>query len=289
MLQHRWTRPCAVALALTAVVLGWTPLAASADLEAADRKSWAAQTPEIAAGAVPPNQRVRLRWSGAISEPDALRGEPRGERASERLRHRRCGGQVKQTKGSTAAPADGRSQVQVVLLPSDSKVEGRESVLGVAEPKASAAWVYFSSVSRSLGLDPARRVNWTLSERRDLARALGRVAAHEIAHVLAPTLPHAEHGLMAPHLKRSFLCDSKVVWDPASAGRSRKAAHRPQRRSPPRTSPQPKGRLVPARTRRFRRPARPDLGPFVPGRCICWPVGCTLAVHARRAGTAWTV
>jgi hypothetical protein len=218
MLQHRWTRPCAVALALTAVVLGWTPLAASADLEAADRKSWAAQTPERAAGAVPPNQRreIEVVWRDignlTRSEANLVANEVRSVFAIVGVAVK-----WKQTKGSTAAPADGRSQVQVVLLPSDSKVEGRESVLGAAEPKASAAWVYFSSVSRSLGLDPARRVNWTLSERRDLARALGRVTAHEIAHVLAPTLPHAEHGLMAPHLKRSFLCDSKVVWDPASA------------------------------------------------------------------------
>jgi hypothetical protein len=46
---------------------------------------------------------------------------------------------------------------------------------------------------------------WTAMERMQVGRALGRVAAHEIVHVLLPDRPHDHAGLMAPSFGRREL------------------------------------------------------------------------------------
>jgi hypothetical protein len=59
----------------------------------------------------------------------------------------------------------------------------------------------------------------------EVARALARVAAHEIVHAIAPDVPHAAHGLMRHSLDRSFLVGSRATIDPrcAAAFRARLA------------------------------------------------------------------
>ena len=64
-----------------------------------------------------------------------------------------------------------------------------------------AAWILVPQVRASLGL-PAERV---AGEGPILGRALARVMAHELIHLLAPELPHAPAGLMKATLSRDFL------------------------------------------------------------------------------------
>lgn len=54
------------------------------------------------------------------------------------------------------------------------------------------------------------------SDRKRLAKALGRVVVHELAHRVAPDLPHAESGVMRGDLGRSFLTRRELSLDDIS-------------------------------------------------------------------------
>jgi hypothetical protein len=53
-------------------------------------------------------------------------------------------------------------------------------------------------------------------DQRHAALAVGRVAAHELVHVIVPAWPHARSGLMAPWLDRSALTGASVSLDLAT-------------------------------------------------------------------------
>jgi hypothetical protein len=54
-------------------------------------------------------------------------------------------------------------------------------------------------------------------EEHELARALGRIVAHEAVHVLLPHHPHAARGVMNARWSRSFLVRAKLRLDPLIA------------------------------------------------------------------------
>ena len=67
-------------------------------------------------------------------------------------------------------------------------------------------WVYLDGVKAALGLDGSvRRGHASRQASRAIATAVGRVAAHEVIHALAPYQPHAAHGLMRSSLGRTAL------------------------------------------------------------------------------------
>jgi hypothetical protein len=71
-------------------------------------------------------------------------------------------------------------------------------------------WVYLSNVRWALGKpDPGGR-GMLAREQEEVGRALGRVAAHEIVHVLAPDLPHGRDGLMAGRVGAALLAGRHV-------------------------------------------------------------------------------
>lgn len=78
-----------------------------------------------------------------------------------------------------------------------------------------AAWLYLDSVLATLRLlaDPERL---GLVQARDLGMALGKVAAHELVHAVAPELPHARGGLMAAQMGRTMLTSSSLPIDEAT-------------------------------------------------------------------------
>jgi hypothetical protein len=59
--------------------------------------------------------------------------------------------------------------------------------------------VYVPNVALALGLEPDE-VPTSLEAQRLLGVALGRVVAHEVVHVLAPQVEHAQAGVMRPRL-----------------------------------------------------------------------------------------
>jgi hypothetical protein len=84
----------------------------------------------------------------------------------------------------------------------------------VAEGRAArAAWVYAGPVAEALGLDLDSRGTWNVAEQQAFARALGRVAAHELIHLFAPRAPHARAGLMRASLTKYDLARGTARLD----------------------------------------------------------------------------
>ncbi len=97
-------------------------------------------------------------------------------------------------------------EIPVILL-DRSRVDSQASghVMG-STPRRSevrAAWVFSSSVVWALGVKG--RSPLSSDQEHELARAMGRVVAHEIVHVVAPDVPHAGRGLMKPSMGRHDL------------------------------------------------------------------------------------
>ena len=98
-----------------------------------------------------------------------------------------------------------RDHVQVVLLALDrSRGKMGEHTLACVQegPGAQpAAWILVPRVRETLGL-PAQRLP---NEAPLLSRALARVMAHELIHLIAPRVSHKSGGLMSASLGRDFL------------------------------------------------------------------------------------
>jgi hypothetical protein len=65
--------------------------------------------------------------------------------------------------------------------------------------------VFFDEILRTLALEFDNSRMPSARETMLLARALGRVVAHEIVHAVAPDAPHAATGLMQLQLNRAHL------------------------------------------------------------------------------------
>ena len=99
-------------------------------------------------------------------------------------------------------------EIAVIALAEDPSLARRSTpVLGlvIREPQPTRAfWAFVGNLRRALGLEkrPGERLGPRECER--LARALGRVVAHEVVHALAPEHPHGV-GLMKHALSRALL------------------------------------------------------------------------------------
>ncbi len=127
------------------------------------------------------------------------------------------GVEVEWTRGNADSVVDGRD-VQVILL-DDARTAARGGdTMGLVEPDAPTrvAWILLPKVKRGLGLDPTPRRAMPPGDARALVSALGRVVAHEVIHAVAPGVPHARRGLMAPTLGRAALVKPLVGLDAAS-------------------------------------------------------------------------
>lgn len=96
-------------------------------------------------------------------------------------------------------------ELNVVLLSRDPAHDRRHTMGRVNRETGTALWIYTGMVRELLGLAWPSGRNKIWEERRDYPRALGRVVAHEIVHVLVPGQPHALSGLMEASLGRDFL------------------------------------------------------------------------------------
>jgi hypothetical protein len=99
-------------------------------------------------------------------------------------------------------------ELVLVLLPRDTPPRAHHaSVLGAVlreGPDRRTAWVHLPAILDTLGL-PRTAGPRSAVEQRHMARALGRVAAHEVVHLILPGRAHARSGLMAASLGRSAL------------------------------------------------------------------------------------
>lgn len=90
-----------------------------------------------------------------------------------------------------------------------------KAAMGTAFGKASSVKTVFvfHETTRAFAVGPPP-AQWSPQQE---GRALGRVLAHELVHALAPQLPHASAGLMAPRLRSSHLLAPRIQLDDASA------------------------------------------------------------------------
>src|SRR5262245_10600637 len=108
----------------------------------------------------------------------------------------------------------------LVLLLEDPQLERlAKGVMGAVRRGSDArrARVFLSTVEGLLQVGSKARGKATSARGRMLARALGRVAAHEVVHVIAPDLGHTREGLMQPSWTRTILAASRVRLDKRAA------------------------------------------------------------------------
>jgi hypothetical protein len=105
--------------------------------------------------------------------------------------------------------------IQVVLLTRDRSRGGMNSdTMGAvqrAEGSNSAVWILLSNVHYALGGSKQRQAGVPMEM---VARAVGRVLAHELVHLIAPELPHASSGLMSARVGRGLLLREDLKLDP---------------------------------------------------------------------------
>jgi hypothetical protein len=124
--------------------------------------------------------------------------------------------------GLSAALANGGShrvevsdELLLILLPRARVGRADETlgaVLGGLDGQG-AAWLYWEPVAAALDLDPELWRSWSHSEKTAFSRALGRVAAHELIHIILPTFPHASAGLMRKSLSKGDLTRDGLELD----------------------------------------------------------------------------
>ena len=99
---------------------------------------------------------------------------------------------------------------------------GRNAIAAaIGEPgKSYSILVFHPVLLRTLGLP--RKIR-TPAQQADLARAMARVLAHELVHVVAPERGHSVSGLMARQLTRRVLLRSEIELDNVSRTAARAA------------------------------------------------------------------
>jgi len=109
-------------------------------------------------------------------------------------------------------------ELKIVLMPGNP-IGARlpERVMGGTRRGAQShtTWIYLSNVLWALDLKDSAARGLSAREEEQVARALGRVAAHEIVHAVAPGMPHSAHGLMSGTLGRAYLTQPTAALAPA--------------------------------------------------------------------------
>lgn len=129
-----------------------------------------------------------------------------------------------------AVPGDvlGPESLAVIAIPSSQVSSNAERhVMGATHAVrdgALAVWVFPDQVAWALGLDLQMRSSWGKLTERNFARALARVASHEVLHTLG--LPHARGGLMSARLDRQALTRASLRIDRATVAGARRALDR---------------------------------------------------------------
>ena len=119
----------------------------------------------------------------------------------------------------SAAPDDIQApgDITVVLMPGRPGPQLRPTVLGVVRRAAGprVLWLFPEAVAAALGNPTPATAASTPNEQATLATALGRVAAHELVHLLCPSRPHDREGLMAERMSQSVLRGGPLTIDDA--------------------------------------------------------------------------
>jgi hypothetical protein len=182
---------------------------------------------------------LQLSWADPSGAAVGLEVLVRGEVASlieamgVRVRWRRAA-------SDELARAD---EVRVILLDRPATRDGGLLVLGATPPRFAVAphvWIHVPSVRAAVGVPAGRSLSaMGVHERRVLGVALGRVAAHEVVHAVAPGVSHGQ-GLMSAFLVGRTLTAPSIGIDPGVGGavRAGLAASAGEEGRPAQTSPE---------------------------------------------------
>jgi hypothetical protein len=121
------------------------------------------------------------------------------------------------TLGDTSTVTTGDELKVVLMAGAANGARLPEHVMGGTRSggPSHTTWVYLSNVLWALGLQDKTARRLSLREEEEVARALGRVVAHELVHAVAPDVAHTPAGLMAERLGRGFLVQARACLGPA--------------------------------------------------------------------------
>jgi len=166
---------------------------------------------------------VHLTWLDVTGVTVGVDGVARGECRS---MLKEAGLEVIWRRGSGGEEAR-PGEIRIILV--DRLVvdaAARRSVMGATPARRRAhpvVWIHVGSIRATLGYPPDFPIlDLPLRARRDLGVALGRVVAHEVVHVLVPSLRHGQ-GLMSPIHTPSGLTGSRPPVEPRVAEEIRAA------------------------------------------------------------------
>ncbi|HXV62062.1 MAG TPA: hypothetical protein VEK15_15290 [Vicinamibacteria bacterium] len=110
-----------------------------------------------------------------------------------------------------------RRRISVIVSPAEGNRFGvaANSMAAAVGARSSGytIFLFHPSVRRALGHQSARSTPRQLAE---LSRAIGRIVAHELVHVLVPERGHTPSGLMSRRLTRKHLTGKSLNLDAAS-------------------------------------------------------------------------
>jgi hypothetical protein len=198
----------------TTLVLALVSVALTTSARSADAAGPAA--PEAAAAVADPRLEIAVTWDDpthALPFPSAWVAQE----LEAQLRPLGILVRFHAARDFTVTPAE---TFRVILLERHPlERTQRSNAIGLAhrEPSARAVWLLLRSTTRALGLSTNPATTPPPREQRLLARALARVAAHELVHTLAPGHPHAAAGLMQARLDRSALTRPHIDFDPTTS------------------------------------------------------------------------
>jgi len=198
-----------LAAVLLGAARGGSAAAEETERTSASREISAASRADAASG-----PRLRLVWIDVLgSAPYAFPSAAR--EASAILAD--AGVEVAWTLGDASTVTTGNELKVVLMAGTANGARLPEHVMGGTRGGAPShtTWIYLSNVLWALGLEDKAARRLSRQEEEDVARALGRVVAHEIVHAVAPDLAHARGGLMAGKLGRAFLLQARVFLAPA--------------------------------------------------------------------------
>ncbi len=107
-------------------------------------------------------------------------------------------------------------RVNAVVLPDEGRFVVPTNSMAMAFGERGGKWgifVFYAGVRRTLGY---RENEGSPRHTFELARALARIMAHEVVHVLAPERGHADTGLMTEKLTRVNLLADRIALDSSS-------------------------------------------------------------------------
>lgn len=152
---------------------------------------------------------VSVLWFGENLGPDC----PVDVEDVEREVRRIFQGMGVEVRWTTIVAGDAEYHDEVIVIPLQANPATHPLVMGSTNRGSRSAWVFCSVIERALRI---RRP--TRDAARLLSRAVGRVAAHEIVHVLVPAMAHAPEGLMAARWEEAGLRESGLAADRATGG-----------------------------------------------------------------------